>query len=125
MYVIPKDSTSVTIYVKLRDSLSGLAKTGLVYNSAGALCYYTRPLASATAITLATLAAPTSAYSSGGFKEVDATNSKGLYRLDLPNAVCATGVDFVIVTLQFDGVIEEAVLIQLDEVIKKVRSLRR
>lgn len=46
------------------------------------------------------LAAADSAHSDGGFKEVDATNMPGVYRLDLPDAVCATGVPSVVVMLK-------------------------
>lgn len=104
--------TDVTIYVRLRDSTTGLAKTGLAYNSTGASAYYTRPRAAATSITLATQTV-TGAHSDGGFVEVDATNAKGLYRLDLPDAVCAASADYVVVSVEFDGVIEESVEILL------------
>ena len=57
--------TSKTIYVRLRDSTTGLAKTGLAYNSAGAIASYTLPLAARSAITLATQTV-TGAWSSGG-----------------------------------------------------------
>ena len=50
-------------------------------------------------ITLATQTV-TGAFSSGGFVEVDATNMPGVYRLDLPDAVCATGVNSVVVMLK-------------------------
>lgn len=97
-----KGSTSVSIYIFIQDSSSttGAGLTGLVFNSAGLVAYYVRPLGSATAITLATLVAETSAYSSGGFKEVSAANMPGIYRLDLPDAVLATGVDSVVVMLK-------------------------
>ncbi len=94
-------STGRTVYVFIQDSTSttGAGLTGLVYNSSGLTAYYVLPLAASAAITLATLAAVTTAWSSGGFKEVDATNCPGLYRLDLPNAAIASG-DGVVVYLQ-------------------------
>jgi hypothetical protein len=113
MWFMAPGSTDKTIYVQLRDSTTGLAKTGLVYNSAGASCYYTRELAAAASIPLATQTV-TGSHSDGGFVEVDATNAKGLYRLDLSDAVVAAGVNFVIVSIEFDGIIEESVLIQLN-----------
>jgi len=103
--------TNKTIYVRLRDSTTGLAKTGLVYNSAGAVCSYVLPLAARAAIALATQTV-TGAHSDGGFVEVDATNCKGLYRLDLSDAAIASG-DFVIVSIEFDGIIEESIEIPL------------
>lgn len=112
MYIFEAGSTDITIYVRLRDSTTGLAKTGLAYNSAGASAYYTRPRAAATAITLATQTV-TGAHSDGGFVEVDATNAKGLYRLDLPDAAVAASAEFVIISIEFDGIIEESALIKL------------
>lgn len=104
--------TSKTVYFRLRDSTTGLAKTGLLYNSAGASAYYTLPLAAASSITLASLASPSASWSSGGFVEVDGTNAKGLYRLDLPNASIASGA-FTVISLEFDGVVEESMQIPL------------
>lgn len=103
--------TDKTIYLRLRDSTTGLAKTGLAYNSAGAVASYTLPLAARAAITLATQTV-TGAHSDGGFVEVDATNCKGLYRLDLPDAAIASGA-FSIISIEFDGIIEESVEIEL------------
>src|SRR5688572_2047348 len=99
---IKKASTDVTVYVFIQDtsSASGAGLTGLVFNSAGLTCYYVRPLAAAAQLTLATLAAATSAHSDGGFKEVDATNMPGIYRLDLSDAIVATGVNSVVVMLK-------------------------
>lgn len=86
-------STSQTINVFIRDSSSttGAGLTGLVFNSAGLTAYYALPKAAAVQITLATLAAITTAWSSGGLKEVDAANMPGWYRLDLPDAAIASG----------------------------------
>ena len=106
MYRFDPSSTSVTLYFRLRDSSTGLAKTGLTSSSAGAVASYTRQAGSATAITLAALALPTTAWSAGGFIEVDATNAPGLYRIDVPNAAFASGVSCVVASLKFTGVIE-------------------
>ena len=86
-------ATSQTVNVFIQDSskTDGSGLTGLVYNSSGLLAYYVLPQAASAAITLATLAAATSAWSSGGFKEIDATHCAGLYRLDVPNAAIASG----------------------------------
>lgn len=98
---IKPGSTSQTVYVFVEDSSStvGAGLTGLAYNTASLTAYYVRPLGSATAITLATQTV-TGAYSSGGFVEVSSSNVPGLYRLDLPDAVLATGVRSVVVMLK-------------------------
>ena len=104
---ITPGTTNVTVYVYLQDSTTGLAKTGLTYASAGVLFYYTRPLDAAIIITPATQTV-TGAHSDGGFVEVDATNAKGFYRLDLLDAVCAVSpvMPVVYVHVEFDGVKE-------------------
>lgn len=90
--LLKQGSTDVTLYVFVNDSTSttGAGKTGLVYNSAGMTASYVRPLGARQALSLATQTV-TGAHSDGGFVEVDATNMPGVYRLDLPDAVCATG----------------------------------
>jgi len=80
--------TSQSIDVNLKDSSStvGAGLAGLVYNTASLAAYYRKgATGSATAISLATQTVG-GAWSSGGFVEVQATNMKGVYRLDLPNA---------------------------------------
>jgi hypothetical protein len=97
-----KGATSVQVAVFVRDSsvTTGAGLTGLVFNTSNLAAYYWRPGGTATAITLATLANAQAAWSSGGFVAVDATNMPGLYRLDIPNAVLASGVDTCYVMLR-------------------------
>lgn len=85
-------SQSVNVFVRDSSSTTGAGLTGLAYNTASLTAYYSHAgaNATATAITLATLAAVNGAYSSGGFKEIDATNMPGWYRFDIPNACLAT-----------------------------------
>jgi len=99
---LKKALTDVTVYLFVQDSskTTGEGLTGLAYNTANLVASYVRPLGSRTAITLATLAEVTSAHTDGGFKEIDATNMPGVYRLDLPDAVCATGVPSAVVMLK-------------------------
>lgn len=115
MRIIKAGATSQSIYVCILDSTSttGGRKTGLAYNTASLTAYYTLNGGSATAITLATLAAANSAYSSGGFKEVDATNQPGIYRLDLPNAAIASGPSVVVTLKGASGMVQVDVDIQL------------
>src|ERR1035437_841387 len=86
-------STSQTVNIFIQDSskTTGVGLTGLVYNTGSLIAYYALPKATPVAITLATLAADTTAYSSGGFKELDATHCPGMYRFDLPDASFASG----------------------------------
>lgn len=100
-YQIKKGTTSYIAYVSVDDSSSttGAKLTGLVFNSASLTAYYVRTAGSATAITLVTQTA-TGAYSSGGFVAVDGTNMPGVYRLDIPDAAIASGVDKAVLVLK-------------------------
>ena len=113
MYIFPQGGTDASIDIPLVNT-SGAAVTGLVHNSAGATCYYRRPGGSPTAITLATLANAQAAHSDGGFVEIDSTNMEGLYRLDLPDAVLASGENYVIVSIHFDSTAVHHFLVLLD-----------
>lgn len=108
-------ATSQTIYLEILDSTSttGGRKTGLVYDTAGLVASYVLVGGSRAAITLATLAAANSAWSSGGFKEVDATNMPGIYRLDVPDAALASGPGVVITLTGATGMVPTSVEIQL------------
>ena len=93
---VQANSTSISIYVSLEATTTGIGNTGLV---AATLCAgYTRTRASRTPIVLSNLAGANSAYSSGGVFEVG-SGSCGLYRLDVPDAAWADGVDGVTVSL--------------------------
>lgn len=99
---LKKGTTSKSVVIKIHDITKGDGSglTGLVFNSSGLTAYYLREGGSPTAITLATLAAINSAFSSGGFKEADATNMPGVYRLDIPDAALATGAKWVAFTVR-------------------------
>lgn len=94
-------SKSVNIFIQDSSKTTGAGLTGLAFNTSGLTAYYSfaGANATATAITLATLAAVNSAYSSGGFKEISSANMPGLYRLDLPNAVVAAASGQSVVVL--------------------------
>lgn len=83
---------SCTIFIQDSSSTVGAGLSGLAYNTASLAAYFTFAGANATAtvITLATLAGVTSAHSDGGFIELDATHMKGLYRFDFLDTMLAT-----------------------------------
>lgn len=102
MVKITPGATDQTIDVFIQDSSStvGEGLTGLVFNTASLTCYYRRgATGTSTALTLVTQTVG-GAHSDGGFVEIDATNAKGLYRLDLSDAIVASGVPYVIVYLR-------------------------
>lgn len=92
-YSMAPGAADQTVYVFIPDARSsvGAGLTGVVYNAAGLTCYYVRTRGAAAQLSLATLAAADSAHSDGGFKEVDATNQPGVYRLDVSDAIVAAG----------------------------------
>lgn len=95
MEVRQAGAASVSLYIMIRSKVSdpvGQGLTGLVYNTSGLAIAYTRDGAAATNIPLVTLAAVTTAWASGGFKEISSTLAPGLYRLDVPDLAFATGV---------------------------------
>lgn len=98
---LEKGTIDQSVYIFIQDNTvsTGAGKTGIAYNTASLSCYYVREGGTATQITLASQTVD-GAHTDGGFVEVDATNMPGLYRLDLPDAVCATGADNVIVSVQ-------------------------
>lgn len=100
--------TDFSMEVFLEDATTGLADTGLLWNSAGATGSYSREgTYTRTAITMATQTVG-GAHSDGGFVEIDATNMKGVYRFDPPDAAFATGAEWVTIYLEFDGTKEYA-----------------
>lgn len=119
MRTIKAGATSQSVYFEVLDSAStaGGRKTGIAYNSAGLTAYYARNGGSATAITLATLTNPNSAWATGGFKEVEATNMPGVYRLDVPDAAFAAGAVSVVITIKgAAGMVQASIDIQLTAV---------
>lgn len=102
MRLIPVGATSQSIYFTIDDISSSIGgkKTGLVFNTAGLTAYYARNQGSSVVIGLNTLAAANSAWSTGGFKEVDSANMPGLYRLDVPDAAFAAGATSVVITVR-------------------------
>lgn len=90
-HIIPAGTTSESILLEIRANNNNPV-TGLTYNTAGLIVRYTRPGTAPVAITLASQTV-TGSYFSGGFVEVDATNTPGLYRFDVPNAAITTGAD--------------------------------
>lgn len=100
--IIEAGATNQTFNVFIQDSsaTTGTGLTGLTSASSGLTCYYMRTRGAATVITLATLASPTASHKDGGFIQVHSTYLPGIYRLDIPDAVCATGVQGAAVMLK-------------------------
>lgn len=112
---VKRASTSKLVRVFIQDSsqTDGRGLTGLLFNSASLVAYYSKEGQSgATAITLATMTVGT--WASGGFKEVDATNMPGLYELGLPDAALSTGNSVVIMLKGATNMVPVVLEIELD-----------
>ncbi len=78
------------IFIADSSVTTGAGLTGLVFNSASLTAYYHRDTdTTATAITLVTMTVGT--FTSGGFKEIDATHMPGWYQFCPPNLALASG----------------------------------
>jgi hypothetical protein len=113
-------SIDFSLPVRLVDTTTNLGKTGVAAGSVTAY-YYRQGAAAAVSITVSALTNLNDAHADGGWKEVDATNMKGIYRFDVPDAAFATGADFVVISIQVTGAYE----FQREYPLETRRSLRR
>jgi hypothetical protein len=86
-------STNVEVVIRIVDNVTGLPETGVEHNSTGIDMWYRREGAAQTSITEAALAALTTAHTDGGIEHI----GHGYYRLDVPDAAFAIGVDSVMI----------------------------
>lgn len=86
-------SQSIDVFIADSSSTTGQGLSGLAYDTAtfkDSVYYRKAATGSPVKITLATLANAQAAWSSGGFVQIDATNMKGWYRLDVPDAMISS-----------------------------------
>lgn len=108
-------TTSFIDRVYIVNSSTGAPLTGLAYNTAGLTFYYIKIFdTSATAVTLANCTLGT--YTSGGFKEVDATNLPGLYEVHYPNAMLSSATKVHAIIKGATNMLPVAIEIELDAV---------
>ena len=107
-------STNVEVELQILDNGTFLPRTDFVWNSAGIDLNYRRQGEAVSSITEASLASLTTAHTDGGFIHVQ----NGRYRLDLPDAACASGVDHVTVggTITGGVVIPRTILLDYADV---------
>lgn len=100
--IVTAGATNRFIYFYIQEdagaSNPGEPVTGLVFSSLDSASY-ARAGGVRVAITLKTLSAADAVYDAGGFILVDDTNMAGTYRLDVPDAAFATGVDQVVIQI--------------------------
>lgn len=106
---IKAGTTDVSVVIRIVDSSDGTPETGVVYNTSGIDLEYRREGAASVDITEATLAALTTAHTDGGFLHI----GNGYYRLDLPDAACASGASGVLVHGTVTGMVVIGCYIEL------------
>lgn len=111
---IDQGTTSKLVQISIIDSshTDGRGLTGLTNASSGLIAYYIKEgNASATAITLS--GGTVGTWSSGGFKEIDATHMPGAYELGIPNAALASGNSVLIFLSGATNMTQTKIKIQL------------
>lgn len=105
---ILRGSTSKSVFVFI-SATTGVPRTGLTSATVGLTASYAGSQLARVAITLVDLALITTAWTSGGFKEVAAATMPGLYRLDVPNAALALSADEVTIEFHNSTLTQESV----------------
>lgn len=106
--IITAGKINVTVDVYFVDDDGGTSPgeptTGLLFSDieTGGSASYHRQGAARVDFTLITQTVA-GVHADGGFIEIDAVNMPGLYRLDVPDAAFATGVDYVVIQLVAAG----------------------
>lgn len=94
-------SKRMVVFIQDSTSATGGGLTGLTNSSSGLAWYYWREDTGNLGGQSVTLASATrGTYTSGGFKEIDATNMPGFYELGVPNTVLATGATWATMVLR-------------------------
>lgn len=88
---IKHGSTNVSIDIRIIDSSDGTPEEAVEHSTSGLALWYRRDGAAKTTITPVALASLTTAHTDGGIEHID----DGWYRLDVPDAAFASGVDHV------------------------------
>lgn len=112
-YQIAKGSTNVSLTIRIIDSTDGTPETGVVAATAGLVLNYRREGAANVSLAVITnLAALTTAHTDKGIIHI----GNGYYRVDVPDAAFATGVDGVLVHGVATGMVVIGAYVQLTDV---------
>lgn len=94
-------SKRVAVFIQSSVATDGGGLTGLTNASSGLAWYYWREDAGNNGGTsVSPQSATRGSWTSGGFKEIDATNLPGWYELGIPDAALASGASWVIMMLK-------------------------
>lgn len=94
-------SKRLVIFVPDSSSTVGAGLTGLTNASSGLAWYYWREdTGNAGGTSVSPVSATRGTFTSGGFKEIDATNLPGFYEIGVPDAVLASGATWAVMMLR-------------------------
>lgn len=113
---LPPGGADLSLAIILHDSTTGGTKTGVAFGSVTAY-YYRQGASTAVQITTASLASNGAAHSDGGWREIDATNTPGLYRFDVSDAFWAAGCDWVLLNIRTSGADDVNLMFALDPLV--------
>ncbi|NIM55151.1 MAG: hypothetical protein GTO15_11110 [Pseudomonas stutzeri] len=108
-FIFSADGTNATIYVFLEDSSTKAGKTGIT--AATIDIAWWRPLGTVQTVTENDHTNPDDPHQDWYIDEMDATNAPGWYRIDLADAVIASGENFAHVVWKGTGITDDGVLI--------------
>jgi hypothetical protein len=108
-YKFKKGTTNVSIVCRSIDSSDGTPETTFDHSATGIDLKYRREGAANVDITETALTALTTAHTDGGVEQI----GNGYFRLDLPDAACASGVDGVMIHGVATGMVIIGCYIQL------------
>ena len=116
-YQIAPGTTDVSVVLRALNVANGTPNTSFAYDSAGIDLQYTR-LGSATVDITEATQTVNGAHSDGGVAHI----GNGYFRLDLPDAACASGVSSVLVEGTASDIVIVGCLIQLEGAVNKIYS---
>lgn len=94
------ESNIFHIFIQDSSATDGSGLTGLAWNTGSLTAYYIRAGAALPVVEITLVTATVGTFTSGGFKEVDATNLPGVYDFHPPNAAFVTGAEAVVFMLK-------------------------
>lgn len=113
VFVLQAGATSKTLPIFIASDTAAGGKTGLAFDSGGVNFQYRRGAVGASTSIVPLTQTVTGAWTTLGFVEIDAANFPGMYRFDLEDAMIASGVDSVLMMMNFTGAMAMPVLIVL------------
>ncbi len=109
---IKKGTADVSVVLRYKNQISGVAQTSMAEDASGLwLRYWRQGAGNWVSFAPAAVSFLSSAHTDGGFEPI----ADGYYRIDLPDAACASGANGVLVSSGATAVICEGAYIELTD----------